>query len=132
MTEAYRILVTGAREATAEQDDFVVSVLYVAAMPHLQLGREVIIIEGRCPKGGVDRAAERWAKSAKGVIDEPHPADWNKHGRAAGNIRNTEMVRTGAHICLAFPGPKSTGTWDCLTKAGKAGIHVRIYPLGMS
>lgn len=125
----YRILVTGSRETTVDEDNYVQRVLYLAVMNPLAEGRDVVIVEGRCPKGGVDLAAQRFAESARGVIDEPHPADWSKHGRGAGMIRNAEMVAAGADICVAFPAPDSRGTIDCLTKAWKAGIHTRVYPL---
>lgn len=41
-------------------------------------------------------------------------ADWSKHGKAAGPIRNHEMIdweRTDKLI--AFPMPASKGTWEC-------------------
>lgn len=47
------------------------------------------IIEG-CARGA-DRLAERWAQD-RGVPIIHCPADWGQHGRAAGAIRNKEMV----------------------------------------
>jgi hypothetical protein len=35
------------------------------------------------------------------------------------------MVDLGADLCLAFPMPRSRGTWDCVRRAKKAGIVVR-------
>lgn len=125
----YRILVTGSRETTVDEDNYVQRVLYLASSRPLEQGMRVIVVQGKCPKGGVDLAAERFAASVAGVENEPHPADWNKHGKGAGMIRNSEMVAAGADICLAFPAPDSRGTIDCLTKAWKAGIHTRVYPL---
>lgn len=57
------------------------------------------------------------------VEQEVHDADWNEYGRAAGPIRNQEMVDAGADVCLAFPtgGP---GTRDCMRRARDAGIRV--------
>jgi len=53
-------------------------------------------------------------------------ADWKKHGRAAGPIRNREMVRLAAHLgvaaCIAFPG--GAGTEDCTKQAVAAGLLV--------
>lgn len=124
-----RILVTGARTTTPENDQYVASVLRFIAAPILAGGGQVVVVEGRCPKGGVDRAAQKWAEATPGVVDKPYPADWSTHGKAAGMIRNAEMVAAGADICLAFPGPDSVGTWDCLKKAAAAGIIGRVYPL---
>lgn len=132
MSADYRILVTGSRETSEAEDDYVAQVLYAACVRPLSAGLRVVVVQGRCPRGGVDLAAERFAEHAEGVIDEPHPADWNRHGRSAGMIRNTEMVGLGARICLAFPAPDSRGTIDCMTKAWKAGIHVRVFPLRVS
>lgn len=127
--EPYRILITGSRTTTPEQDTYVTAVLHVAATRPMQAGRNVTVIQGVCPTGGVDRAAEKWAQTTFGAGNEPHPADWRGLGKRAGMVRNAEMVATGADICLAFPGPGSVGTWDCIRKAVAAGIHVRIYPL---
>ncbi len=123
----YRILVTGTRKTTAKQDDYVATVLYLAAQPSMTLGLPIVVVHGAAK--GVDSAAASWAKDAMSVTPEPHPADWDRHGKKAGAIRNGEMVAAGAHICLAFPGPDSIGTWDCLKQAVGAGIHSRIYPL---
>ena len=57
-------------------------------------------------------------------------ADWAKHGRAAGPIRNQEMVdfvakkvSKGHHgLVEAFPGGR--GTKDCARRALKAGLPV--------
>lgn len=55
---------------------------------------------------------------------------WTKYGRAAGPIRNKEMVRLGADLCLAFPdhpkGQGSRGTWGCIDLAHQAGIPILI------
>ena len=44
-------------------------------------------------------------------------ADWEKHGKAAGPIRNKEMLKSaGTHaLVLAFPGGK--GTQNCIKQA---------------
>ena len=51
------------------------------------------------------------------------PADWKKHGRAAGPIRNQEMLDKHApHMIIAFPGGR--GTADMVSRARKAGIDL--------
>jgi hypothetical protein len=64
---------------------------------------------------------------ALGFTPEPHPADWKRHGRAAGPIRNAEMVALGADVCLALPIGLSPGTRGCIDLAEAAGIPVRCY-----
>lgn len=55
----------------------------------LELGVDEIVLGG-CK--GVDKAAEHWAHNNK--IDVViFPANWGKHGKAAGPIRNKKMSR---------------------------------------
>lgn len=60
-----------------------------------------------------------------------HPADWEKHGRAAGPIRNQMMLDVEApdHV-LAFVRTDlpCKGTWDMIHRALKAGVPVTIIP----
>lgn len=81
---------------------------------------DVTIVHGDCPTGA-DAFARKWATD-RGAQEERHPADWKKHGRAAGPIRNQEMVDAGADMCLAFWDTRSTGTMDMLERASRAGI----------
>lgn len=60
----------------------------------------VIVVHGDCPEGG-DRKADQVAREF-GWVPEPHPADWNTYGRKAGPVRDLQMVKLGAHLCLAF------------------------------
>ena len=70
--------------------------------------------------GKTDLAAEAWAKS-RGVPSKPVDAEWNKHGLAAGPIRNQRMIDEYApDLGIVFPG--NTGTADCLRRLRRAGI----------
>ncbi len=124
----FRLLVTGARRCTPVQARFVVQRLD-AVFYSLPIETRLIVVQGRCPYGGVDKVAEDWAADQARAINEPHPADWGRHGKAAGPIRNTHMVGLGADRVMAFPDQQSRGTWDCLQKAVAAGIEPRLYPL---
>lgn len=51
-----------------------------------------IVIEGEA--NGADTLAAEWARSREIPI-EAYPANWNSHGRAAGPIRNRQMLVEG-------------------------------------
>jgi len=81
----------------------------------------IILVHGAAR--GADQLAASVGKSM-GFVLEAHPAQWNVHGKAAGPIRNKEMVDLGADLMLAFPRGSSRGTRGCMTLADKAGIEV--------
>lgn len=84
------------------------------------LGSQFVIVHGGCPSGA-DAVVDRWARR-RDYEPEVHPADWATHGKAAGPIRNVEMVTDGADLCIGFLRDGSRGTKDCLTVARVAGI----------
>lgn len=59
------------------------------------------------------------------IEDIAFPADWNKHGKAAGPIRNTEMARSATH-CICFWDCESKGTRDMIRKAKNAGLKLKV------
>src|SRR5262249_30493815 len=66
-----------------------------------RFGSDIVIVHGGAT--GVD---ESFAMAAKGlgVSAEAHPVtdqEWQRLGKRAGPIRNGEMVRAGAGLCLA-------------------------------
>lgn len=72
---------------------------------------------------GADTLAAEWAE-ANGVPLRVFPADWPRHGRAAGPIRNQRMLDEGRpDLVLAFPG--GAGTADMARRASSAGVAVR-------
>jgi hypothetical protein len=82
---------------------------------------------------GDARGADRLADHAAHVLErwgyrvERFPADWRTHGRAAGPIRNRQMLEAGADAVFAFPMPGSRGTLDCMIEAHRRGIPVWIW-----
>ena len=89
------------------------------------LPSETTVIHGAC--SGADALAACAAESL-GFEVEPFLADWGKYGKAAGPIRNSEMLATMPDLVLAFHGDlsKSKGTKDTVFKANRAGIEVRL------
>lgn len=84
------------------------------------------IIEGECR--GADKMAA-FAAGELGIKIEPYPAEWNIHGKAAGPIRNQQMLDKGKpDLVIAFHNniEQSVGTADMIKRAKKAGIETWI------
>jgi hypothetical protein len=110
-----RVLVTGSRTWDDSRAVF-------DALAACNYGR-VTLVHGACPRGADAMAAA--AARALGWEIEPHPADWERHGKSAGFRRNAEMAALGADVCLAFIRDGSRGATHCAGLAEKAGIPVR-------
>lgn len=66
---------------------------------------------------GADSLGAKYMKNKNREDDiKSYPADWNKHGKAAGHIRNTTMANN-AQALVAFWDGKSKGTADMISKA---------------
>ncbi|SRR6266576_368212 len=80
------------------------------------------IIEGEAR--GADRLAGEYGRR-HGIHVIPFPALWDKHGRAAGPIRNTQMLVEGRpELVIAFRAKDSRGTQNMIDQARKAGVEV--------
>lgn len=84
-----------------------------------------VLVHGDCR--GCDRLAENVVLGIQGWSVEKHPADWSRHGRRAGWIRNTEMLDSGIDYVLAFPVGESRGTRMTISLAKKRGIPVKVF-----
>lgn len=84
---------------------------------------EAVIVHGAAR--GVDRIAHQEAEKA-GFVLEPHPADWERHGKAAGFIRNEEMASLGADLLIAFWDGRSRGTLDMMERGAAHGIPIEV------
>jgi len=121
---APRVLVTGSRDwgwPEVIQDQF--GLLYA------EHDTNVTIVHGAASRkvGGIQKSADMLADSLArlfGFQVERHPADWDKHGKAAGFIRNVEMLDTGIDRVLAFQRNGSRGTQHTINEARKRGIPV--------
>ena len=79
--------------------------------------------------GGVDRLGYKFAKRNGLVVHEFH-ADWEKHGKAAGHIRNVEMgefTKSHGGLLLAIWDGKSKGTKQMITWARDNGLKGYVY-----
>lgn len=113
-----RVLVCGGRHFNDQVS--VVDALNVLAATHGNL----TVIEGGAT--GADRHARKWAYY-NGHAIQTFQADWSKYGRAAGPIRNQQMLDEGKpDLVLAFPGGR--GTADMTNRAKAAGVCVQEVP----
>lgn len=86
---------------------------------------EITVVSGGAR--GADRLGEVWAEEI-GATLEVFPADWEKHGKAAGHLRNQEMLDSGVDYAVEFPGGR--GTADMRRRLDKAGVKVYEYKGG--
>lgn len=89
---------------------------------------EFHVIEG-CARGA-DKVAEEWAEARKVSISH-FPADWQHLGKAAGVVRNQNMLIMGRPtMVIAFHTNlmDSKGTKDMVTRARNAGIQTFVFP----
>jgi len=68
---------------------------------------------------GADSLAKKYARQHLNIKYTEFPADWNKHGKAAGFIRNQQIV-DACDTVLAFWDGKSAGTKDTIERAKRA------------
>lgn len=85
-----------------------------------EFGADVVWISGMA------RGADKLPFGARHSLEEKiqeFPADWKTHGKAAGFIRNQQMLDEGKpDLVVAFPGGR--GTADMISRAKKAGVKV--------
>lgn len=73
---------------------------------HDNLGPITLLVHGAA--AGADSMAGTWA-THRGVPVKAYPADWKKHGRSAGPIRNQQMLDAEKpDMVIAFPGGRGT------------------------
>ena len=73
---------------------------------------------------GVDTLAERYAKERNIPLVSKLP-NWQKYGKAAGPIRNSEIVADCTHL-IAFPSHLGSGTQDTINKFKKNKGYINI------
>lgn len=120
-------VVTGSRDFPSREAWFVYRVLDAL----LKDNPNLVMINGG--GRGADTICLRWA-AMRGVPVEMFKANWTKHGKSAGTIRNGEMINrlleTKGNTVLAFVYGKlydSRGTKNCVDQSIKSGITPNVY-----
>lgn len=86
---------------------------------------EIIVGDAR----GLDTTARVLAIQKGFKVNGPHKAEWDKHGKAAGVLRNIVMLDLCPDLVIAFhPNlENSKGTKHCVKEAQKRGIKVEVH-----
>lgn len=113
-----RLIIAGSRTI---EDMAVVEQALQAANASPERVQEVVSGAAR----GVDRLGEQWA-ARHGIKVKRFPADWRKHGRAAGPLRNAEMAAYATHLVAVWDG-QSRGTKSMIELTRARGLRVFIY-----
>ena len=110
-----RLLVCGGR-------DYADKWRVIDELDRIQSARSPILVVIHGCATGADLHAEMWAESRKRKA-LGFRAEWQKHGKKAGPLRNQRMIDEGKpDLVVAFPGGK--GTADLVSRAHQAGIEV--------
>lgn len=120
-----RVLVCGDRNW--DDKKFIDKVLFEYWYNRLVLEEDFVVIHGAAR--GADSIAGKIARE-QSVTEEAFPAQWEKHGKSAGPIRNQQMLDEGKPgLVLAFHDniEGSKGTKDMVARAKRAGIETRVY-----
>lgn len=113
----FRVIIAGGR-------DFRDYDLLAKTMNHLlsNVSDEITVVCGKAR--GTDTLGEQYAKE-HGYPVQYFPADWNRYGKAAGYLRNTEMAQN-ADALVAFWDGMSLGTRHMIEIAKAHGLKVRV------
>jgi len=93
-----QVIIAGSRTAW-KYDDLIMAVQ--------ESGFDITEVVSGCAPGA-DRLGERFAKQYN-IPVKKFPADWNKHGKSAGVLRNLEMAEYAEALIALWDG-KSKGT----------------------
>lgn len=127
----HAILITGSRDWMAVET--IENILRAEVAKAMDMGRVPMVIHGD-HWDGADNIAELFCERS-GVRSLKFPAQWKLKGRAAGPLRNEEMVEVYASIigvsgntgaAYAFPMVHSTGTRDCITALQRRNFQVKV------
>jgi hypothetical protein len=94
--------------------------IHAIRMQLVNLPPTVVILHGAAP--GADTIAGFLAQDF-GFAVRAFPADWEKHGKRAGILRNLEMLDEQPDLVLAFG--RGRGTDHTVSEAKRRGIPVR-------
>ena len=128
MAGEYRVIIAGSRDmADYEAAKKAIS----EALGEIGGSAQVRVVSGHCR--GADILGERYARE-HGLELAVFPAEWNRYGRRAGFIRNTQMAEFASEegsegALIAFWDGQSRGTKMMIGIAEKKGLSIHVCDL---
>lgn len=116
ITAGQRVLVCGGRNYGATTAELQLLVKELSAI------RPAVIIHGAAR--GADSLAANFARQT-GIPCRAYPADWQRHGRRAGYLRNRLMLQKAKpDLVIAFPGGPGTAHMIRIAREANVPVHV--------
>ncbi len=130
-TKILRVIIAGCRHSEDYSGEHYCSLARLSEALSDVVGvadrRLVEVVSGRAK--GIDRIGELYARE-QGMVCRHFPADWDRHGKAAGPIRNRAMAEFAAQersaLVAFWTGVESGGTWNMMQTARKYNIPTTI------
>jgi hypothetical protein len=128
MAGEYRVIIAGSREMA----DYEAARKAIGeVLGEIGGSAPVRVVSGHCR--GADLLGERYARE-HGLELSVFPAEWNRYGRRAGFIRNTQMAEFASEegvegALIAFWDGESRGTMMMIGIAEKKGIDTYVFDL---
>ena len=119
MVKDFRVIIAGCRDFC---NYFMLKERCEYYLQNKMKTHNVIIVSGHA--SGADSLGEKFATDHN-LPCELHPADWERHGKAAGPIRNEEMAEK-ADALIAFWDGESRGTKSMISIAKRKGLQVAV------
>ena len=117
--ELFKIVVAGGRTFN---DLASMTVHLNALLKTKRLTHEIVIISGTAR--GADQTGEQYADNT-GTTLLRFPADWDKHGKSAGYVRNKAMAAEADAVVVFWDG-KSKGSKHMIDIAESSGLPLRV------
>jgi len=99
----------------------------IEAMLQCPFTNEITVVVSGTARGA-DTFGEEWARSAARQVAR-YPADWNRHGKSAGFIRNRQMAENADALVAVWDG-QSRGTANMIKEAEQRRLRVFIHNVG--
>ncbi len=116
-----KIIIAGSRKGFTQG---IVDAVMKQAIKQWDIRAQDITVVSGCALG-VDTYGIRWAEE-RGLPVMRYPADWDRHGKSAGTLRNIQMAAVADALVALWDG-ESPGTRHMVQEADKRGLRVYIH-----